>query len=89
MKIRIVNKIVEYLDLVVNQLRMKHDIDSDKSCCFNKSLSESISKVGARLENYYNGTLSGRPCSNLMFIMEKFCTHVFLSNIAPYGILSC
>ena len=72
-KLGLINKIVDSLPLIVKHFADKHSIDEDENNAFNNHLAFSLSKVGARRENYYSGKLSGVPCSNLMLNMVDFC----------------
>lgn len=87
-KLGIVNKILESLVSIVAALQDKYDVEPGEKCEFNNHLSSALSKVGARREMYYAGTLSGSPCSNLMKNMSRFCDMFFDTKVAEYGTVS-
>ena len=83
-KLGIVNKIVDALDLIVVHLEKKFGLEQEESE-FRSFLASSLSKIGARRERYYHGTLSGGPCSNLMNTMNTFTEHFFTTEIEEFG----
>lgn len=76
-KLGILNKILDALDLVIRILSNNHDMQDAEDNLYSDHLAACLSKVSVRRERYYAGKMSRVPCTNLMKNMENFCTSFF------------
>lgn len=64
LKLGIINKIVNSLDLVAHFLVNRNGLQGTESNVFSELLASSLVVIGALRERYYNGSLSGASCSS-------------------------
>lgn len=83
-KIGVVNKIIDTLDLVVHELENVHDIDNSESSAFRSQLSKSFSKwedAGHAIFRIFICAV----CTSLMLNMETSCEFFFRTPVDNFG----
>lgn len=84
-KLSMVNKILDALDLVVEHLDRRAGFEDADSSIYFDHISASLSNVGARRDKYECGKMSGAPCTFLMQKMPHFCSMFLPTKIDGKG----
>ena len=86
-KLGIVNKVFDSLDLIVCVLSYNHDLGDSEENVYVNYLAACLFKVWVRREKYYSVKMTGGPYSYFMKRMNDFCSLFFEQLVSSRPIL--